>query len=172
MVDQRKAENMKKALWTTLAVLVTCVVAYVLYYAFTPEPESATIRKQYNSHLKTRDENKFSKDNSYRTMYQKKSTDFQISLAVAYNLEKKPDDAIVLIEELIKQNRDPHYRLFGRLMPRGSWAYGFDAHYYEMLANAFDLKKDSNSRDKALINKNYALSEGQRLSSIENSHGK
>jgi hypothetical protein len=162
---------MKKALWTTLVVLLMSVVAYAVYYAFTPEPESAKIKKQYNSHLKSQDKSKFSKDTSYRTTYQKKSTDFQISLAVAYNLEKKPDDAIVLIEELIKQNQDPQYRLFGRLMPRGSWVYGFDAHYYEILADAFELKKDNESRDRALKNKYQALAEEKRLSPVNHYAG-
>jgi predicted Zn-dependent protease len=162
---------MKKALWTVLTVLVMSVVAYVIYCACIPESESAKIRKQYNGHLQSLDKSKFPEDSMYRTSYQNKSTDFQIALALAYNREKKPDDAIMLIEELIRQNKDPHYRLFGRLMPRGSWFYGFDAHYYEMLANAFDLKKDNDSRDKALMNKNQALSEEKRLSVIETDTG-
>ena len=163
---------MKKALWIALTVLVISVAAYAVYYAFWPELESDKIRKQYHSHLQSLDESKFPKDYQYRTMFESKSKDFQISLALAYNRENNPDDAIVIIEELIKQNRDPQYRLFGRLMPRGSWVYKFDANYYEMLANAFDLKKDNDSRDKALNNKYQALAQEKRLSSAENSYTK
>jgi len=163
---------MKKALWIALTVLVISVAAYAVYCAFRPVSESENISKQYHSHLQSLDESKFPKDYKYRTMYESKSKDFQISLALAYNREKKPDDAIVIIEELIKQNRDPQYRLFGRLMPRGSWVYKFDANCYEMLANAFDLKKDIDSRDKALNNKYQALAQEKRLSSAEDSYAK
>jgi hypothetical protein len=162
---------MKRAVWSVLVIVVVSAVAYAVYSAVTPATESDKIRKQYNRHLQSRDESKFPQDNINRSIYEKLSKEFQVSLALAYNREKKPDEAIVLIEELIKQNDEPPFRLFGRLMPRGSWVYGFDANYYEMLANAFELKKDNDSRDNALKKKDQARAEEKRLIAIEKSYG-
>jgi len=172
MVEGRTGENMKITLWTALAVVVISMAAFAVYHTFIPETESDAVRSQYKSHLHALDETKFQKDFKYRAAYERKSKEFQIALALAYNRDKKPDDAIVIIEELIKQNRDTQYRLFGRLMPRGSWVYGYDANYYEMLANAFDLKKDNDSRNKALMNKYQALDEEKRLTAVEKSYQK
>ncbi len=165
-----KMKNMKKALWSALAMLVMTSGAYAVYYALIPETESEKIKKQYNHHLLSRNESKVLNGNISQEIYERKSKEFQISLALAYNREKKPDEAIALIEELISKNSGPPFRLFGRSMPRGSWVYGFDAHYYEMLANAFELKKDIDNRDKATMNKKRALAEEKRLRIIEKSY--
>jgi predicted Zn-dependent protease len=87
-------------------------------------------------------------------------------LALAYNNENRPDDAIEILHELIKKNKEPH-GIMGERMPKMSAHYGLDSAYYRMLAESYQLKKDSDSQTKALNKMKQAEAMEARLKPAE-----
>jgi len=70
------------------------------------------------------------------------------NLAQAYIKENRPDEAIEILMDLIRKNREPHY-IMGGSMKRSSAHYGMENIYYTTLAEAYTIKGDAINSGKA-----------------------
>jgi hypothetical protein len=87
-------------------------------------------------------------------------------LARALIRENKPDEAIELLMEIIKKNRQPD-SFMGERVKMSSAHYGMESIYYRDLADAYTLKKDKDSAGKAHKKSLAAEKESARLKPIE-----
>jgi hypothetical protein len=119
------------------------LVPYLLREA--PKPESSLIILEREKLARSKDEARAGKDPFYARDFEEKLQFLDYRLAVVYNSENRPDEAIVTLERLIKGEET---RERGGL-PRPSRSYMNAARYCEALIASFTLKKDDGNAKKA-----------------------
>jgi hypothetical protein len=133
---------LKIAALAGIAVAVV-LVPYLLREA--PKPGSSLIILEREKLARSKDEARAGKDLFYARDFEEKLQSLDYRLAVAYNSENRPDEAIVTLERLIKGEET---RQRGGL-PRSSRSYLNAARYYEALTASYELKKDDGNAKKA-----------------------
>lgn len=113
----------------------------ILLFAFgcTDQNSSAAIDKKISAVLHGSDSDMMKLD---------KIASLDFDLARAYIREKRPDDAIEILQKLIRDNRH-RKNFYGEPMGMVSAFYGMEVLYYEALADAYTQKNDKESAEKA-----------------------
>jgi hypothetical protein len=83
-------------------------------------------------------------------------------LAVTYNAENKPDMAIDVLKQLIKEEEAK-----GKGTPRRSRSYLDEARYYETLKESYDLKHDEANAEKAMAFRNELMAKAGERKKLE-----
>lgn len=140
---------MKKILIAVIAILAVGVGAY--FVSTTLKPESEKITKKIQKQIEGIDRAKFLSDPVYRIQTESNISTLEFNLANARTIEGRPDEAIRILEGLIKksQNASADILLFNKNYQSHSSTYGYEALLFGALANAYDLKKDDESAKKA-----------------------
>jgi len=130
-----------------LRIVVLFVVAVVLLLVFTvfrkaSAPESSIIAGEKKKIEASLDKNR-TKDPIYAAGVQEKLRLLDYRIAVAYNKENKPDDAITVLQKLIAQEESKSAGA------RRSASYEKEANYYEALQAAYALKHDDAGAERA-----------------------
>jgi predicted Zn-dependent protease len=123
--------------------VMAVLVLYVLRQA--SKPESAIIAAELETLARSKDPARAEKDPLYARDFEEKLQFLDYRLAVAYNSENRPDEAIVILERLIK-GEETRQRSGS---PRHSRSYAQAARYYDALIDSFELKGDDESAKKA-----------------------
>lgn len=122
------------------------VIALVLFMMKeTPKSESSIIAGERDKLARSLDKERAQKDQDYVRDLDDKLRFLGYRLALAYIAEKKPDDAIGVLEKMIKDEevKSPGNR------PRRSRSYFDEARYYGALMRAYELKGDVDGATKA-----------------------
>jgi predicted Zn-dependent protease len=130
--------------------------------AIKPAPKSEKVRKQMKELL-----DKVGNDAMAFDLQKLTFRNLKYDLAQAYNDEKRPDDAIEILVEIIKESKQPDKNYFGQVRNRISADYFFDSIYYKELARSYEIKQDIPSRDKALKKAEQAASMEKKLKPAE-----
>lgn len=127
----------------------------VLFYAFrrAAAPESAIIERQRNKMSASVDKSRLEKDTIYAVGVRKKLEALQFGLAMAYNKENKPDEAISLLRKLIAGEQQKN-----KSGARRSLSYENEARYYDALRRSYELKQDKAGEERAVELQNELLS--------------
>ncbi len=135
---------------TYLRIIALFVVVGLIVLVFTlfrqaTAPESAIIAKERSRVAATEDKSRMGKDPVYAVEIRSKLRFLDYRVAVAYNKENKPDDAINLLQQLISSEET-----VGKGgIPRRSRSYRDEARYYEALQQAYVLKHDEAGAERA-----------------------
>ncbi|MGE5172812.1 MAG: hypothetical protein ACM3MD_03175 [Betaproteobacteria bacterium] len=105
--------------------------------------------EQYQAYIATIDQAQYSTNASYRWEVDEGIRTRQAALASAYNADKRPDKAIVLLEGLIDSMNKQQYVLKKKVR-RNSGQVALVAIYYARLADSYGLKHDEEKRAWAL----------------------
>ncbi len=152
---------MKKFLIILVLAIAAAVAGYKIYKAMIPK--STTLYEQYQAYLATVDQARYSTNAGYRWEVDDVIRTRQAALAAAFNADKKPDEAIAILEELIASMNKPQYVL-NKKVGRNSGQVELVAIYYARLAESYALKKDEAKRAWALQQSNEYKAEAARLS--------
>ncbi len=122
------------------ALLITAgvVVFLVLLMKEASKSESLIIAGERKKLADSIDENRAGKDPVYARSVEEKLRFLDYRLAVAFNAENKPDQAIAVLKNLIS-NEEAKSK---RGLPRRSRSYYNEAEYYEALIESLEIKKD------------------------------
>ena len=138
---------MKIYLRLTILVAVFAAILLAVYLVRQAAvPQSAIIAKERNTLYASRDKERMANDPIYAGELEDKLALLDYWMAVAYNGENKPDQAIAILQRLIN---DEEARGKGG-MPRRSRSYMHEANYYEALKGSFELKQEAAEVNKAL----------------------
>jgi hypothetical protein len=119
----------------------------LIYQALTPKSDK--LYKQYQTFIASIDEIRYKTSAAYRFEVNDELGRQQIALASAYNEDKKPDEAIILLEGLIASMNKQQYVL-DKKVGRNSGQVGLVAIYYEKLAASYGMKHDEQKKAWAL----------------------
>lgn len=151
---------MKKLILALLVLATVGGAGYFLYQE--PVPKSERLYEKYKKFTDALDQARYATDLSYREKIDRELHDRQEALAVAYINERKPDEAIILLETLIDSTNRPRYE-HGSRVPRNSAQTRLVAGYYKMLSDAYGMKHDRKGRDRALKMSMHYRAEAERL---------
>jgi len=144
-----------------IALLFASVAAVVLVlYAMreTSKPESGIIAEERARFARSRDNSRAGQDILYAMSFDNQLRFIDYRLAVAYNSENRPDDAMPILERIIKEVSQEKNGI-----PLRSRSYAAAAQYYEALARSYELKKDTENMKKAMLNREHMLSTAEEL---------
>jgi len=130
--------------------------------AVKPEPKSEKVRRQMKELL-----DKVGNDAMAFDFQKLTFRNLKYDLAKAYNDENRPDDAIEILFEIIKESKEPDKNYFGQVRRRISADYFFDSIYYKELARSYEIKQDIPNRDKALKKADQAAAMEAKLKPAE-----
>ena len=147
---------------TVLFIVVAAVLLVFYLMRESSKPESAIIAAERANLVHTKDIKRAEQDPVYAASLESKLRFLDYRQAVAYNSENRPDDAIVLLLRIIKEES----RLKDGI-PRRSRSYTAEAQYYESLATSYQLKKDSDAENKAMQNREELLARAAETKKIE-----
>jgi hypothetical protein len=142
---------MKKLFKLLAMAAVVGGLGFLLYHALTPK--SAKLYKEYQAFLATVDQTRYSTNAGYRYEVDDELAGRQLALATAYNADKKPDEAIALLEGLIA-SRNKQQSVLDKKVRRNSGQVELVAIYYERLATSYGLKNDEKKQAWALQKSN------------------
>ncbi len=109
------------------------------------------------------DAKRFEKDAEYRRSIDEKIAFLDYRLAIAFNSENKPDEAIAVLKRLINAEEAKSQRGAARR----SRSYFNEAEYYETLIEAFEMKKDEASVKTAAQSREELLRKASELKKNE-----
>ena len=145
--------------FTAAAILI---VIYLARQA--TEPQSAIFARERNRFYASRDKDRMSTDPVYAGEVRDRAAFLDYRLAVAYNTEHKPDQAIEILQRLINEEEA---REKGGL-PRRSRSYMREADYFEALKESFELKNDAAGVNRALDRYTRLRTKALELRRLEN----
>jgi predicted Zn-dependent protease len=147
----------------TVFFIFAVAVLLVLYFMReSSKPESAIIAAERANLVHTKDTKRAEQDPVYAASLESKLRFLDYRQAVAYNSENRPDDAIVILLRII---RDESQLREG--VPRRSRSYTAEAQYYEALASSYELKKDNDAAEKAMQRREELLARAAETRKIE-----
>lgn len=129
-----------------IALFVAVAALMLLFTMFrrATAPESAIIGKERSRVAASLDKGRMEKDPVYAAEMRKKLRFLDYTIAVAYNKENKPDQAISALQQLISDEAANKSAL-----PRRSRSYRDEARYYEALQQSYALKRDDAGAERA-----------------------
>jgi hypothetical protein len=137
---------MKPYVKITILFVVVALIMFAFYaMQRVSAPESAIIAHERDAIYAARDKNRMEKDETYAVEMRDRLQFLDLRIAAAYIAENNPDAAIALIQKLIA---DEEARAKKDIAPR-SRSYVSESHFYEILKNAYELKKDEAGVKKA-----------------------
>ena len=148
------------AVFVILAVVVLAIVYAVRQ---TSAPESAIIARERDRVYAGRDKARMEKDATYALGLQDKLRFLDYSQANAYNAENKPDEAIAILERLIRDEESKGQQEASRR----SRSYLNEARYYEALEASFDTKHDEAGVKKAKERRLFLMARAAELEKQE-----
>ncbi len=151
---------MKKFFIILVLAAAAAVASYFIYKALIPK--STTLLEQYQAYLTTIDQARYSTNAGYRWEVDEEIRTRQAALAAAYNADKKPDEAIAILEGLIAAMNKQQYVL-NKKVSRNSGQVELVSIYYARLADSYALKHDEAKRAWALQQSNEYKAEAARL---------
>lgn len=134
--------------YVKISILLVAVALIMLaFYAVqrVSAPESTIIAHERNAFYMARDRDRMEKDPSYAAEISERLQFLDLRTAAAYVAENEPDAAIAIVQKLItvetaraKSGMDGHSR-----------NYANELRFYEILNDAYELKKDEEGAQKA-----------------------
>jgi hypothetical protein len=151
---------MKRYMRLIVFFIVAVAILFFIYVVKqTSAPESVIIAKERDLIYASRDTSRLEKDPPYARELQDKLQFLGYRLAVAYNAENRPDEAITVLKQLISDEEDK-----GKTkILRRSRSYLSEAQYYEVLKESYDLKHDKENAQKAAKNREDLLAKAADL---------
>ncbi len=128
-----------------LIVSAGAVVLFLLLIREASKSESAIILDERKKLADSMDRNRAATDPIYSRTMETKLQFLDFRLAVAYNTENKPDEAIAVLRTLISGEEATEHGG----VPRRSRSYIREARYYETLIESFRIKNDEAGIRKA-----------------------
>jgi hypothetical protein len=154
-------EGLMKRLFMVLLIVVVAVGSgYLIYRALIPKSDK--LNEQYQAFMTTIDQTSYRTSARYRWEVDDKIRRWQFDLASAYNADKRPDEAIILLEGLIAAMNKQQYAL-DKKIPRNSGQVEWVAIYYAGLADSYRLKHDEEKTAWALQKSEEYRAEAARL---------
>lgn len=138
---------MKKLFKFLVMIAVTVGSGFLIYQALTPKSDK--LYKQYQTFIATIDETRYKTSAGYRFEVNDELGRQQLTLASAYNADKRPDEAIILLEGLIA-SMDKQQYVLDKKVRRNSGQVGLLAIYYEKLAASYGMRQDEQKKAWAL----------------------
>ncbi len=151
---------MKKFLIALVLAAVAGGAGYMIYKALIPK--STTLYEQFQAFLATIDQTRYNTNAGYRWEVDEGIRIRQAALAAAYNADKKPDEAIAILEGLIASMNKQQYVL-DKKVSRNSGQVELVAIYYARLADSYGLKHDEEKKAWAMQQSNEYKAEAARL---------
>jgi len=139
-----------------IGVVAVVLVLYVIKE--TSKPESGIIAEERARFARSKDNSRARQDLLYATSFENKLRFIDYRLAVAYNSENRPDDAIAILERIIKEESQEKNGI-----PLRSQSYAAAAIYYEALARSYELKQNPDNMKKAMQSREEMLSTAEEL---------
>ena len=142
-------------LYMKIAALFVGIAAVVLVLYLmkgTSKPESNIIEEERARFSRSKDNNRARQDLLYTTSFENKLRFIDYRLAVVYNSENRPDDAIAILERIISEESKEKNGI-----PLRSRNYTAAAQYYEALARSYELKQDPDNMKKAMQDRENML---------------
>jgi len=151
---------MKRYMRLMVFFIVAVAILFFIYVVKqTSAPESVIIAKERDQIYASRDKSRLEKDPLYARELQDKLQFLDNRLAVAYNAENRPDEAIAVLQQLISDEE-----VKGKTgILRRSRSYLNEAQYYEVLKESYDLKHDENNAQKAAKSREDLLAKAAEL---------
>jgi predicted Zn-dependent protease len=147
---------------TTLFIVVAVVLLLFIFIKESSKPESAIIAAERAELVRHKDDKKAKQNPVYASNFESKMRFIDYRLAVAYNSENRPDDAIVVLQRIISEESMQNNEI-----PRRSRSYTVEAQYYEALAKSYVLKKDPETAEKAMKRRDELLKRAMEIRKIE-----
>jgi hypothetical protein len=151
---------MKKLFMILVMVAVVGGSGFLIYQVLTPKSDK--LYKQYQTFIASIDETLYKTKASYRFEVDEEIRIRQVALASAYNVDKRPDEAIILLEGLIASVNKQQYVLDTKVR-RNSGQVELVAIYYKSLADSYGLKHDEEKKAWALQKSNEYQAEAAML---------
>jgi len=140
-------------------IAAVAILFFIYVVKQTSAPESVIIAKERDHIYASRDKSRLEKDQLYARELQDKLQFLGNRLAVAYNAENRPDEAIAVLQQLISDEEGK-----GKTgILRRSRSYLNEAQYYEVLKESYDLKHDENNAQKAAKSREDLLARAAEL---------
>lgn len=140
-------------------VIAVSILFFIYVVKQTSAPESNIIAKERDQIYASRDKSRLEKDPTYAREFQDKLQFLGYRLAVAYNAENRPDEAITVLKQLISDEE-----VKGKTgIFRRSRSYLNEAQYYEALKESYDLKHDEENAQKAAKSREDLLAKAADL---------
>ncbi|HXY53073.1 MAG TPA: hypothetical protein VEM40_00180 [Nitrospirota bacterium] len=144
---------MKPSLKIAALIAGAAVVVLILHLMKeTSKPESSIIEEERARFSRSKDIGRAGQDLLYASSFENRLRFLDYRLAVAYNSENRPNDAITILERMIKEESGEHNGI-----PPRSRNYTVAAQYYEELARSYELKQDPDNAKKAMQNREKML---------------
>ncbi|HET6363781.1 MAG TPA: hypothetical protein VFG02_01925 [Nitrospirota bacterium] len=141
------------------SIVAVAILFFIYVLKQTSAPESAIIAKERDQIYSSRDKSRLEKDPLYARELQDKLQFLGARLAVAYNAENRPDEAIAILQQLISDEEAK-----GKTgILRRSRSYVNEAQYYEVLKESYDLKHDEDNAQKATKSREDLLAKAAEL---------
>jgi predicted Zn-dependent protease len=128
-------------------------------------PASSKMSRQIHDKIKEINRPLFAADDVYRLKISSEINQLKFALGLEYNEEKKPDKAIEVFEDLIRENKEQY--ISGKRMPKNSGQFGLDSAYFKALAAAYDMKADHTRKHAALKRAEAAQRQSVKLKKNE-----
>ncbi len=149
-------------------ILVAAVFLVLFLIKEPSKPESAIIAAERADLAHSKDNTRAKQDPLYAAILESQLRFLDYRLAVAYNSENRPDDAIAVLQRIIKEESQLKEGVLRR-----SRSYTEEAHYYEALVASYELKKDPDAAEKAMQSRGELLTKAAEARKIEDlSEGK
>lgn len=140
-------------------IVAVAILLFIYVIKQTSAPESVIIAKERDQIYASRDKSRLEKDPLYARELQDKIQFLGYRLAVAYNTENRPDEAIAVLKQLISDEE-----VKGKTgILRRSRNYLNEAQYYEVLKESYDLKHDEDNAQKAAKSREDLLAKAAEL---------
>lgn len=150
---------MKIYLKVSILFAIVAAVVFALYLIKgSSKPESAFIAEEREKFVFSKDNKGTVNDQISDRAFEDKVKSIDIRLANAYIAEKKPDEAIKILERLIKEESRHEEG-----NPKRSRSYLDQAAYYEMLVNVYTLKNDTVAAGRAAHSREEMLAKAEEL---------
>ncbi len=147
------------------AFLITAgvVVFLVLMMKEASKSESLIIADERKKLADSIDKNRAEKDPVYARDVEEKLRFLDYRLAIAFNAEKRPDQAIAVLNKLIssEEAKSKHG------LPRRARSYYNEAEYYEALIESLEIKKDEVGVQEAEQNRDELQRKALELKKLE-----
>lgn len=145
-------------------IAVVAVLLGLLLFRQAVKPESAIIAGERNKFAASQEKQRMETDPAYASEFQSTLRFLDYRLAVAYNKEKKPDDAIAVLEKLVsgEEAKDKSGAL------RSSRSYLDEVQYYETLEESYLLKNDQKGAENARQRRTALMAKAEAAKKREN----
>ncbi len=150
---------MKASLKIAALLIVAGVVVLVLVLKEASKPESVIIAGERKKFADSIDKNRAGNEPIYARNIEEKLQFLDYRLAIAYNSENKPNEAIAVLKSLISNEEAKSQRG----ITRRSRSYANEARYYEALTASFELKHDEDGAKTAALKREELLTKASEL---------